>query len=482
MIKMTKYHRTVTVVNIAQLIMTGRARQRLMRPVERQPMKDWLSDKLNAKEIPGLEWVNRDQKVFRIKWCHGSRHGWSLKDSVLFEKWAHHSGKYNDGDPKRWKANFRCALNSLKDVEEVKGMSISKGQNAFKVYRMLDSRKKTEKSRVTKRLKSEPDQKCVPKDNKRVLQDVAVRTSSRLSAQAVLVKTEAEDQSDSTENESDSEGYQTEVQEDTDMDWTPAEERVTFPAFSTVTKLKTEDLNSSSQIPNFDKIIPGFYKVETEQNPNKNILEFGKDHWLPRHGSGFKVEQLKQQTPLTPILQSFQVQLPESIISQLKISTGNRTSPHTTPSKELSAIPSVSGMASVSTTKKATSFTPSASQVRETATPSLHAQTKFSHRVNVPTNSQLAGRDSSNYMTFPETPDGSEVSHDSNSSEFIELTIYEEEVADTPHESTADCIVLTDLSKTTFNTFHNINGLEQYGPGHTGLTTTPYIYNPLTPP
>lgn len=73
--------------------MSGKPKQRLVRPVERQPMKDWLLDKLNGKEIPGLEWVRKEQKVFRIKWCHGSRHGWSLKDSILFEKWAHHSGK-----------------------------------------------------------------------------------------------------------------------------------------------------------------------------------------------------------------------------------------------------------------------------------------------------------------------------------------------------------------------------------------------------
>lgn len=66
------------------------------------------------------------------------------------------SGRHHDGDPKRWKANFRCALNSLRDVEEVKDMSVSKGQNAFKVYKMLESRKKSDKPKVTRRKKSEP--------------------------------------------------------------------------------------------------------------------------------------------------------------------------------------------------------------------------------------------------------------------------------------------------------------------------------------
>lgn len=50
-------------------------------------------------------------------------------------------GKHQPGvdkpDPKTWKANFRCAMNSLPDIEEVKDKSIKKGNNAFRVYRML---------------------------------------------------------------------------------------------------------------------------------------------------------------------------------------------------------------------------------------------------------------------------------------------------------------------------------------------------------
>ena len=51
------------------------------------------------------------------------------------------SGKFQPGidrpDPKTWKANFRCAMNSLPDIEEVKDKSIKKGTNAFRVYKML---------------------------------------------------------------------------------------------------------------------------------------------------------------------------------------------------------------------------------------------------------------------------------------------------------------------------------------------------------
>lgn len=50
-------------------------------------------------------------------------------------------GRYKEGekdpDPKTWKANFRCAMNSLPDIEEVKDKSINRGSSAVRVYRML---------------------------------------------------------------------------------------------------------------------------------------------------------------------------------------------------------------------------------------------------------------------------------------------------------------------------------------------------------
>lgn len=50
------------------------------------------------------------------------------------------AGKYVPGqacDPKTWKANFRCAMNSLPDIEEVKDRSVNKGHQAMRVFRML---------------------------------------------------------------------------------------------------------------------------------------------------------------------------------------------------------------------------------------------------------------------------------------------------------------------------------------------------------
>nr|XP_020451074.1 interferon regulatory factor 2 isoform X1 [Monopterus albus]XP_020451075.1 interferon regulatory factor 2 isoform X1 [Monopterus albus]XP_020451076.1 interferon regulatory factor 2 isoform X1 [Monopterus albus]XP_020451077.1 interferon regulatory factor 2 isoform X1 [Monopterus albus] len=113
-------------------------------PVERMRMRPWLEEQINSCQIPGLKWVNKEKRIFQIPWMHAARHGWDLeKDAPLFMRWAIHTGKYQPGidrpDPKTWKANFRCAMNSLPDIEEVKDKSIKKGTNAFRVYKMLSS-------------------------------------------------------------------------------------------------------------------------------------------------------------------------------------------------------------------------------------------------------------------------------------------------------------------------------------------------------
>ncbi|KAJ3587387.1 hypothetical protein NHX12_010985 [Muraenolepis orangiensis] len=119
-------------------------------PVERMRMRPWLEEQINSCLIPGLKWVNKEKKIFQIPWMHAARHGWDLqKDAPLFMKWAIHTGKYQPGadrpDPKTWKANFRCAVNSLPDMEEVKDKSMKKGTNAYRVYKMLSSSERSNK-------------------------------------------------------------------------------------------------------------------------------------------------------------------------------------------------------------------------------------------------------------------------------------------------------------------------------------------------
>ncbi|XP_048022626.1 interferon regulatory factor 1b isoform X1 [Megalobrama amblycephala] len=123
-------------------------------PVSRMRMRPWLESRIDSNTIAGLVWVNKEEKMFSIPWKHAARHGWEVdKDACLFKQWAIHTGKFREGfttpDPKTWKANFRCAMNSLPDIEEVKDKSINKGCGAVRVYRMLPavSKKKDKRPR-----------------------------------------------------------------------------------------------------------------------------------------------------------------------------------------------------------------------------------------------------------------------------------------------------------------------------------------------
>ncbi|KAJ6668625.1 hypothetical protein lerEdw1_012107 [Lerista edwardsae] len=141
-------------------------------PVERMRMRPWLEEQIYSNKIPGLKWLNEELKIFQIPWMHAARHGWDVeKDAPLFRNWAIHTGKYQPGvdkaDPKTWKANFRCAMNSLPDIEEVKDKSVKKGNDAFRVYRMLPlserpskkgKRSKSDKEDKMKVIKQEPEE------------------------------------------------------------------------------------------------------------------------------------------------------------------------------------------------------------------------------------------------------------------------------------------------------------------------------------
>ncbi|KAM6970039.1 interferon regulatory factor 1b [Aplochiton taeniatus] len=128
-------------------------------PVSRMRMRPWLIQKINGN-AGGVEWLDKEQTMFSIPWKHAARHGWEVdKDASLFKQWAIHTGKFTQGqtkaDPKTWKANFRCAMNSLPDIEEVKDKSVNRGHGAVRVYRMLQAttrpKEKRSKSKDTRR-------------------------------------------------------------------------------------------------------------------------------------------------------------------------------------------------------------------------------------------------------------------------------------------------------------------------------------------
>ncbi|XP_026799033.1 interferon regulatory factor 1a isoform X3 [Pangasianodon hypophthalmus] len=109
-------------------------------------LRPWLEEQIKSGRYPGVVWLDETAQVFQIPWKHAARHGWNIdKDATLFRNWAIHTGRYKPGidkpDPKTWKANFRCALNSLPDVQELRDKSIKKGHNAFRVYILLPNSK-----------------------------------------------------------------------------------------------------------------------------------------------------------------------------------------------------------------------------------------------------------------------------------------------------------------------------------------------------
>lgn len=109
---------------------------------KRDSLRVWLEKNLNQNKIPGLEWKDPKKKIFRIRWKHASKHGWSSAvDGCVFREWAIYSGKFKPGEkaheePKVWKANFRCALNALPDIQEVVEERETRGNEAQKVFYM----------------------------------------------------------------------------------------------------------------------------------------------------------------------------------------------------------------------------------------------------------------------------------------------------------------------------------------------------------
>lgn len=51
----------------------------------RQRLRPWLIDQINASEIEGLEWVDKEALSFKIPWKHFGRPGIDeYKDALLF--------------------------------------------------------------------------------------------------------------------------------------------------------------------------------------------------------------------------------------------------------------------------------------------------------------------------------------------------------------------------------------------------------------
>ncbi|XP_043076847.1 interferon regulatory factor 1b isoform X2 [Puntigrus tetrazona] len=169
-------------------------------PVSRMRMRPWLESRIDSNTIAGLMWVNKEEKMFSIPWKHAARHGWEVdKDACLFKQWAIHTGKYKEGethpDPKTWKANFRCAMNSLPDIEEVKDRSVNKGCGAVRVYRMLPAiakkKMKRTKSRDSRKRKIKMEDMDVHEMHSEMTQENTIDSTVNLSSSSPSADTPA---------------------------------------------------------------------------------------------------------------------------------------------------------------------------------------------------------------------------------------------------------------------------------------------------
>ena len=121
-------------------------------------MREWIIRMVNSERFHGLEWLNSEKDIFRVPWIHAKKRGYCKeRDAALFREWAIHSGKYRDeSDPTVWKINFRCAINGLKDVMEIKDMQTED----CRVYKVLPSRKSRRNARKRRFPNTEPYSHC----------------------------------------------------------------------------------------------------------------------------------------------------------------------------------------------------------------------------------------------------------------------------------------------------------------------------------
>ncbi|KAF5890284.1 interferon regulatory factor 1-like, partial [Clarias magur] len=130
-------------------------------PVSRMRMRPWLEDMIDSNSIAGLIWVDKGKKdvLHSLEACCTPWMGDGQRSlSVQTVGNSHCSSQESLSlTPKHGKPTFRCAMNSLPDIEEVKDAGINKGFGAVRVYRMLqvekNKNKRSSKSQESRRRK-----------------------------------------------------------------------------------------------------------------------------------------------------------------------------------------------------------------------------------------------------------------------------------------------------------------------------------------
>ncbi|XP_067131565.1 interferon regulatory factor 2-like [Centruroides vittatus] len=119
---------------------------KMNRPIRRRQIRrkkkgicQFLYEKLEDDAFDLAQWTDKDKGEFRLHWLHASSGSWTSEtDSELFRLWALHKGRLADKDKyKTLKANFRCAMKSRYELEEIKELPNS-GRKDLKFWRFTD--------------------------------------------------------------------------------------------------------------------------------------------------------------------------------------------------------------------------------------------------------------------------------------------------------------------------------------------------------
>ncbi|XP_034032745.1 interferon regulatory factor 7 [Thalassophryne amazonica] len=104
----------------------------------------WLIEQVETGQYQGLRYVG--QNKFRVPWKHNSRKDCNDEDSKIFRAWAVASGKIHEfpNDKARWKTNFRCVLNNLKERFKMVQDNSENAEDPHKIYEIINTESNTE--------------------------------------------------------------------------------------------------------------------------------------------------------------------------------------------------------------------------------------------------------------------------------------------------------------------------------------------------
>ncbi|GFO27957.1 interferon regulatory factor [Plakobranchus ocellatus] len=111
-------------------------------PEKRKLLREWLEERVNSGHYLGLNWLDKDKRIFRIPWYHNNNVTNTEKPAIfkVFVDYARFTNKYREGTKPNYsdfKHNFRCALKKLKsDFERLQDNSKNKN-DPHMVYRFV---------------------------------------------------------------------------------------------------------------------------------------------------------------------------------------------------------------------------------------------------------------------------------------------------------------------------------------------------------